>query len=287
MTPDLGNLASSQRVWWWIVTGIGLCVAGCGDNQDGPGARLDDTALPCTPTTRVFRIDHVDPSARVAAELDLDGDGAPNDALGHGADLLATLAPGFAIVPRFDARLTSDVPWLVAIDQCEGAPEARVTIERGVVLGAGATPELPRVLPRAVGALEAGELTASDGQARLPLIALADAARTHLDQGWRVGDALTVHATLDGTTLRGVFAFALPTDVVRADLASPIADFLGHRPAGDDMRTATDLDHDGTVTAAELAATVTFQSITASDLQLGDAPQTSVAFRFTATELRR
>lgn len=259
---------------WWIVTGIGLVVAGCGDNL-APD-RLDDVPLPCGPVTTTFEIDHADPSAIVAQEIDLDGDHRPDDALGRAHDLIAGFAPDFKAAERFGGRLATDVAWTLALDECNG--EVRVSI-------APTDTGVPQ-LPRAAGQIKPdGTLTAEDGQAQLPLLALADATGTQRDPGWRIGDALTIRATLDGDSLSGVFAMALPTELVRADLAAPIGEFLTAQPATQELRLAVDANHDGVVTAAEVATTTTYQGMTQSDLGLvlDGQPQTSIAFRFHAT----
>ena len=271
------NVKTSRAGLWWIVTGIGLFTVGCGDNL-APD-RLDDEPLPCGPLTTTFKLDHVNPSAVVAQSIDLDGDHRPDDALGRANDLIAAFAPEFAVSERFGSRLATDVAWSVTVDQCEG--NVRVTIGPD---GTGLAH-----LPRAAGRISAeGELDATDGQAQLPLLALADATNTITDPGWRVGDAVTMHATLAGDTLTGVFAMALPTRAVKVDLAAPIAAFLTAQPPTEAMRVITDADHDNNVTAAEVAATATYQGMTQSDLTLvlDDQPQTSIAFQFSATAVR-
>jgi hypothetical protein len=271
------NVKTSRAGLWWIVTGIGLFAAGCGDSL-APD-RLDDEPLPCGPLTTTFKLDHANPSARVAQSIDLDGDHRPDDALGRAHDLIAAFAPDFAVSERFGARLATDVAWSVTVDQCEG--NVRVTI------GPDGTGRAH--LPRAAGRISAdGQLDATDGQAQLPLLALADATDTITDPGWRIGDAVTLQATLTGDTLSGVFAMALPTETVKADLAAPIAAFLTAQPPTQAMRVITDADHDNVVTATEVTATSTYQGMTQSDLTLvlDDRAQTSIAFQFTATAVR-
>jgi hypothetical protein len=271
------NLLTRRGPVWWIVTGIGLLV-GCGDNLP---ERLDDVPMACAPTTAVYRIDHVDPSLAAAETLDLDGDGHADNALGYAHDFLTALEPDFAVGPRFAARLAR-LPWLVGVDRC--GDEVRITIDQGVPLGD--VPLLPHMLPRAVGTIAGTTIDATDGKVAIPLIALADAAQTREFPGWRDADRLAIHAQLADDQLTGVFAAALPTDAARADLAAPIAAFLTTRPAEDELRTICDADHDGVVTADELAATATYRTVTASDLTLDDQPASSIAFAFTATRLR-
>lgn len=272
------NATTSLVATCSILTGIGLLAAGCTDSSAGRA----DAPLPCgTPVTRTFAIDHANPSAAVAQDIDLDGDDKPDDALGRANDLVAGFAPTFSIADRFAARLNTDIAWELQLDQC--GDDTRVTI--------GPRPDgtgLPH-LARAQGRFEAGTLTAADGQARLPLIALADAQRTIADPGWVVGDAVAMHLTLDGGTASGVFAMALPTETVRADLAAPIAAFLTAQAADQPMRVVADANHDGVVSADEVTATNTFQGMTDSDLEMeiDGAPQTSIAFRFTAHEATR
>jgi hypothetical protein len=271
------NVKTCRARVWWIVTGIGLVAAGCGDNL-APD-RLDEVPLPCSPVTTTFALDHADPSAVVAQELDLDGDHRPDDALGRAHDLITAFAPDFEASGRFGGRLATDVAWSLTLDRCDD--EVRIGL-------APTDTALPR-LARAAGTITAdGQLTAEDGQARVPVLALADATGTLGDPGWRTGDALTIRATLDGDSLSGVFALALPTAMVRAELAAPIATFLTAQPATQEMRVVADADHDGVVTAAEVAATPTYQNMTQSDLELliDEAPQTSIAFRFHATARR-
>lgn len=274
------NVSKPGRSQWWIVAGIAL-TAGCADTSAPAPARLDDVPLACAPQTAVYRITHVDPSGAAANALDLDGDGRPDNALGRAHDALVAIEPAFAVAPRFDARL-AQIPWLVGVDRC--GDEIRVTLDQGVPLGD--EPLLPRVLPRAVGVIAAGELTASDGVGALPLIALGDAAATRAFAGWRTADQLAIHATLTDEALTGTFGAALPAEVVRADLASPIAAFLTAQPATDALRQEADDDGDGTVSPDELAGTAAYRSLTASDLVLDETPAVSIAFAFTATRLR-
>ncbi len=269
------NVKTSRAPLWWIVAGIGLVVTGCADD---PAGRRDDNPLPCIPEAQIYEIQHVDPSAYTAQIIDLDGDKHPDDSLGRAHDLITAFAPAFDVADRFDARLATDVKWRIVTEQCEH--DVRVTVD---------APEIyARQAPRAAGGItDDGVIEASDGVGQLPLIALADAANASSDPGWRTGDAMTVRATVHGDTLEGVFAFALPTDTVRADLAAPLAAFLTAQPVDQALRVVTDSDHDGIVTAAEIAATTTYKAMTQSDLTLViDAqPQTSISFRFVAKRI--
>jgi hypothetical protein len=254
--------------------------AGCGDNLEPEHSRLDDFPLPCTAEVATYQIVHADPATAVAQKIDLDGDEYPDDGLGRAHDFLAAFAPEFAVAERFDDHLGRDLTWLITTARC--GDDIRVTVDT--------LPELePGKLagPRAVGHLTGDRFEAYDGTGRLPLRALADAVNASPDPGWRLGDALTIRATITEDGIEGVFALALPTETVRTDLAAPIADFLTAQPADNSLRAATDFDHDGTVTAAEVTATSAYQGITASDLTLvlDDQPQTSVAFRFTAKRI--
>ena len=286
---------------WWIVTGIGLVSAGCTDTPDVK--RLDDAPMACTAETRVYQLTEVDPSLRVAHRLDIDGDGAPDDALGEAHDLIAGVDPAFAVAPRFSTRLAGDTPWLIAIDRCGDA--ARVTIDQGMVVPGDATPLMPEVLPRAVGTLKADAasphawaLDARDGQARVPLAALADACGALSAPRWILGDGAVVRATLsegaDAETLDGVFALAIDRDTARAELAPPIAAFLTAQPAEDLLKLGADGDGDGTVTAAEVTATQPFGNATAGDVAplapdgtpRFAGPAVSLALRFQAVRIR-
>jgi len=270
------NVKNARPRLWWIVAGIGLVVAGCGDNVEPD--RLDDLPLPCPAEVATYQIHHADPATAVAQKIDLDGDTYPDDGLGRAHDFLAAFAPEFAVPERFDERLQHDLAWLITTARC--GDDIRVTVDTALDPASAAG-------PRAVGHVTADHLEASDGTGRLPLRALADAANASPDPGWRLGDALTIRATLTADGIEGVFALALPTETVRADLAAPIADFLTAQPADNGLRIATDNDHDGTVTAAEVAATSAYQGITSSDLTIviDEQPQTSVAFRFTAKRI--
>lgn len=269
------NLGISRAPLWWIVAGIGLVATGCTDDQ--APRRLDDIPLPCTPEVARYRIDHADPSVAAARTIDLDGDTYPDNGLGRAHDFLATFAPEFAVAERFDDRLRRDLDWTITTYTC--GEDIRVTVDRL----AGLDP----TAPRAAGELKGGTLTVHDGIGYLPLGALADAVEASADPGWRSGDALTMKATITDDRIAGVFALAIPTATVRADLAAPIAEFLTAQPADNELRVAIDVDDDGIVTAAEVAATSAYQAITSSDLTLliEDQPQTSVAFRFTAKRI--
>ncbi len=273
----------SRAHWWWIVSGIGLVLAGC---TDAPPERLDDVPMSCTPETHDYRLTAIDPSVDAADKLDLDGNGKPDDALGHGHDLIAAVDPAFAVAPRFAARLASDVPWVMSIDRC--GDQARVTIDQGATVGDGTTEMfVPKLLPRAVGTVSDGALAARDGSARVPLAALADALDRSHDAGWLEGDGMQITATLNADgSLDGVFAIGLRTDAARAELAPPLAAFLSAQAPDDALRTGADADHDGTVTAAEVAATEMFRDIVADDVTIHGAGAASIAFAFHATRLR-
>jgi hypothetical protein len=289
------NLLSAHAATWWIVTGIGLATVGCTTTPPSKDARLDDAPLDCVPDTSVFRLVSVDPSARVANRLDVDGNGSPDDILGQAHDAIAGFDRQFAVAPRFAARLANDLPWLLSIDRC--GDEARVMIEEGVRIDGGA-PFMPRAQPRAVGTLRDGGLDARDGVARIPVIALGDALGAAPDPGWTDADGLIVRATVSDTgyyqTIAGVFAAALDTDATRDQLAPPIAAFLTAQPTDDALRVGADTDHDGTVTAAELAATTTFQSLIQADVVVhapdgtprSELPTSSLAFAFAGVRIR-
>jgi hypothetical protein len=272
------NLKSSRSRLWWIVAGIGLVATGCGDDQQP--SRLDDLPLPCTPVVARYRIDHADPSVARAQTIDLDGDAHPDDGLGQAHDFLATFAPEFAVADRLADRLGRDLPWAITTFTCGN--DIRVAVDT-----VGGLEPTGFEAPRAAGMVNDGAIQVRDGIGHLPLRALADAVEADPDPGWTAGDALTMHATITGDGLEGVFALALPTETVRAELAAPIAEFLTAQPADNGLRAATDNDHDGIVTAAEVAATPAYQGIMSSDLSLviDDQPQTSVAFRFTAKRM--
>ncbi len=270
MPRNVKNLSAALST----VIGIGLLASGCADNVD----QRTDQPLPCTATSTVYGIDHADLSVVATDEIDLDGDHRPDNALGRAHDLMVAFAPEFDMSGRFGGRLATDIAWKIKVDQCGGKVHVSMTPD------VNAAPHYP-----AVGTITAGGLVAADnGVAYLPLLALADATGTNPDPGWRAGDALTIRATVTGDSIEGVFAMAVPTATVRADLAAPIAAFLTTQPADDALRAATDADHDGVVTTAEVAGTSTYTAMTQSDLDLAidDQPQTSVAFRFHATAQR-
>jgi hypothetical protein len=249
-----------------MVTGIGLMSAGCTDTPDSK--RLDDAPMACTPETHVYQLMSVDPAMSAAHVIDLDGDGTPDNALGEAHDMIAGVDPGFAVAPRFATRLAGDLPWLLAIDRC-GA-DVRVTIDLGVPAGHGELPQMPKVLPRAVGTLRDSVLEADDGQARVPLSALADASRAIEAPRWVVGDGLVVRATLlegaSSETLDGVFGVAIDADTARAELAPPLAAFLTAQPADDVLKVGADGNGDGLITDAEVDGTQPFENATAGDV---------------------
>ncbi|HSN29186.1 MAG TPA: hypothetical protein VLT45_23015 [Kofleriaceae bacterium] len=290
-----------------ILTGIGL-TSGCSDTPDTP--RLDDAPLACkAPEHAVYRITSVDPSLRHAHVIDLDGDGVPDDALGRAHDMIAGADPSFAVAPRFSARLApdGDVTWLVAIDRC--GSDVRVTVDEGLMLSRSGEPLAPEMLPRAVGTLHDSVIEARDGQAHVPLGALADVAGT-IEGGdparWIIGEGLTVRATAvshdgvpGGSTgesngsdglpdeLDGVFAVGFDRTTAQRELASPIASFLTAQPADDWLKAGADGNGDGVVTAQEVEATTPFSDATAGDVVLERLPEpaVSLALRFHATRL--
>jgi len=274
-----------------ILTVFGLMSAGCSDTPDESGKRLDDAAMTCSPERTVYRITSVDPSLSQAHRIDLDGDGVPDNALGQAHDTIAGVDAAFAVDPRFDARLASDVAWLVAVDRC--GSDVRVTIDEGMVLPGDPTPEMPGELPRAVGTQHDSEIEARDGQVHVPLGALADVAHA-LPTRWITGEGLTVHATVLPDELDGVFAMGIDPSDARGELAPPIAAFLTARPADDLLRAGADGDRDGTVTATEVAATTPFADATAGDVTLVApdgtprlaGPAVSLALRFHAVRIR-
>ncbi len=295
-----------------MLTGIGL-TSGCSDTSDT--ARLDDAALACkAPERAVYRITSVDPSLRRAHVIDLDGDGVPDDALGRAHDMIAGADPSFAVAPRFGARLADDVIWLVAVDRC--GSDVRVTVDEGLLLSRSGEPLAPEMLPRAVGTLRDSVIEARDGQAHVPLGALADVAGTVAGDDparWVIGEGLTVRATVvshDGASggsnggsggsnggsdgsdglpdeLDGVFAVAFDRATAQRELASPIASFLTAQPADDWLKAGADGNGDGIVTAQEVEATTPFSDATAGDVMLDRLPEpaVSLALRFHAVRL--
>ena len=276
-----------------MVMGIGLMSAGCTDTPDT--TRLDDTPMGCTAETRVYQILSVDPALSVAHRVDLDDDGSPDNALGEAHDMIAGVDPQFAVAPRFAERLATDVPWLIAVDRC--GDEARVTIDLGVP-AKGDAPQMPKVLPRAVGFLRDSVLEAKDGQARVPLAAMADASRAIEAPKWSLGDGVVIRATLlegaDAETLDGVFGVAIDHDTARTELGRPLAAFLTAQPADDLLKRGADGNGDGVITTAELDGTQPFQNATVGDvLPLApdgtprfDQPAVSLALRFHAVRIR-
>ncbi len=267
------NVKMFKTPLWCLVAGIGLAAAGCTDEESH--SRLDDIPLPCTPEVTSYRLSHVDPSAAQAQSIDLDGDHHGDDGLGHAHDLLTTFVPEFSVSERFDRYLKNNLVWAITTATCGN--DIRVSVDT-----------IPDVKPsdyegpRSAGFVTGGVIDVRDGTGRIPLGSLATATEDSADPGWTVGDALTMRATITGDTIEGVFAMALPNATVRAELAAPIARLLTAQRADNSLRIATDNDHDGTVTAAEVAATTTYQGITSSDitLQVDGQPQTSIAFRF-------
>jgi len=276
-----------------IVTGIGLMSAGCTDTPDSK--RLDDAPMACTNETRVYQLTSVDPARSATHQIDLDDDGSPDNALGEAHDEIAGVDPGFAVAPRFAARLAHDVPWLVAVDRC--GDEARVTIDLGIP-AKGDAPQMPMVLPRAVGTLHGGVLDAKDGQARVPLAAMADASGVLQAPRWSLGDGVVIRATLtegaDAETLDGVFGVAIEQDEVRSELARPLAAFLTAQPADDLLKLGADGNGDGVITDAEVGGTAPFAQATAGDVTpvapdgtpRFDKPAVSLALRFHAVRIR-
>jgi hypothetical protein len=291
-------MMAKQLLWrGWacsMVTGIGLMSAGCTDTPDNQ--RLDDTPMACTAETRVYQLTTVDPSRSDVHQIDLDGDGVPDNALGAAHDEISGVDPKFAVAPRFASRLASDVPWLVAIDRC--GDDVRVTIDEGMQVPGGSVPTMPELLPRAVGTLNNGVLEARDGQAHVPLAAMADASRALAAPRWILGDGVVIRATLlegaDTETLDGVFGVALPADAARGELEPPLAAFLTAQPADDLLKLGADGNGDGVITEAELGGTQPFQNATAGDVTpvapdgtpRFDTPAVSIALRFHAVRIR-
>lgn len=279
-----------------LASTIGLFGAGCTDTPTtAPPSppRLDDAAMACVPASAEYRLIAVDPAVHRAGVLDVDGDGIADDALGLAHDAIATIDPAFAVAPRFGERLATDIAWLVAVDRC--GDDVRVTIDRGFTLDGGVA-RVERNRPRAVGAPVdgAGTFVARDGSAELPLVALADPL-ARAGSGWTAVDGVVVRAVATTDALTGVFAGAIDADLARARLAAPIAAFLDAQPAGDVLRAGADADHDGVVTADEIAASTTFRALVTGDVIVrapdgsprGDgAPRVSVAFAFTAVRVR-
>lgn len=277
-----------------MVMGIGLMSAGCTDTPDTK--RLDDTPMACTAETRVYQLMSVDPALTVSHRVDLDDDGSPDNALGEAHDTIAGVDPGFAVAPRFASRLASDTPWLIAIDRC-GA-DVRVTIDQGMQVPGDSVPLMPEVLPRAVGTLRDSVLEAKDGQARVPLAALADASRALPAPRWILGDGMVIRATLlegtDAETLDGVFGVAIDQDTTKSELAPPLAAFITAQPADDVLKLGADGNGDGLITTAEVGGTQPFQNATAGDVMpmapdgtpRFDKPAVSLALRFHAVRIR-
>jgi hypothetical protein len=274
------------------VTGIALVSAACTDTAANTGTtRLDDAAMTCAPPAVEYRLTSVDPSVRAARTLDLDSNGTLDDALGAAYDTLAVIEPSFAMSPRFDARLAADVPWLVAVDRC--GEDVRFTIARGFSLD-GAPPQVERNLPRAVGAPDAGAIVARDGEAEVPLVALADPLGTS-GIGWIRADGVVVSAVVTDDAIEGVFVAALDVTDARAQLAPPLAAFLDALPPADPLRTAAVAADAGSVTAAAVADSALFRELVTGDVTVrapdgtprGDGTQrVSIAFAFHGVRAR-
>jgi hypothetical protein len=280
-----------------IVTALALGAGCTTTDTEAPVHRLDDVPMTCTPENRLYQLLSIDPAVRVANRLDVDGDGRMDDELGRAHDAITSIDPQFAVAPRFVTRLANDVPWLVSVDRC--GDEARVSIDRGVQIGAGSSGLwISGQGPRAVGTLRDGLLIARDGTASVPLTALADALSTATTAGWTPSEGLVIRATASDTgyveVLEGVFATTIDPDIARARLAPPIAAFLTAQSADDWMRSGADSDHDGIVTATELEASPTFRGLIAGDVTViapdgtprTDLPQSSLAIAFTAVRIR-
>ena len=280
-----------------IVTALALGAGCAAASSEAVVNRLDDEPMTCTPENRLYQLVSIDPAVRVANHLDIDGNGQMDDELGHAHDAITSIDPQFAVGPRFVTRLANDVPWLVSVDRC--GDEARVSIDRGVQVGAGASGLwISGQGPRAVGTLRDGLLVARDGTASVPLTALADALSTATTAGWTPSDGLVVRATTSDTgyfeVLEGVFATTLDPEIARTRLAPPIAAFLTAQPTDDWMRSGADSDHDGVVTAVELEASPTFRGLVTGDVTVvapdgtprTAIPQSSLAIAFTAVRIR-
>jgi hypothetical protein len=286
-------MAKRLNVGAWacpILTGIGL-VSGCADTPDTGNNRLDDAPLACTPERTVYQLTSVDPSLREAHTIDLDNDGAPDDALGRAHDMIAGVDPAFAVAPRFANRLRTDVPWLIALDRC--GTDVRITIDEGMVLPGDPLPQMPGELPRAVGTVRDSVIEARDGQVHVPLGALADVSGTAAPR-WITGDGLTVRATVLADELDGAFGAGFDPSDARGELAPPIAAFLTAQPSDDWLRVGADGNQDGTVTPVEVTATTPFSDATAGDVVIADptgaprfaSPAVSLALRFHAVRIR-
>jgi hypothetical protein len=159
-------------------------------------------------------------------------------------------------------------------------------------------PMMPELLPRAVGTLKNGVLEARDGQAHVPLAAMADASHALAAPHWILGDGVVIRATLlegaDTETLDGVFGVALPDGTARGEHEPPLAAFRTAQPADDLLKLGADGNGDGVITDAELGGTQPFQNATAGDVSpvapdgtpRFDKPAVSIALRFHAVRIR-
>ncbi len=253
------------RSFLFRVVGVLGAVAAVGCTEpvdDGP-----DTPPACA--REAFRIEQVDlaatwgDAARLA--LDVDGDGDADNKLGS---LNATLTqvygdwqPGAAIAALLARGPTG---WLVRVERCQASPRLAVSVAVGTdVDGDGAYAVADWGEP----ATGAGN-EARAGVGFLPTGRLGDGTGGGAGgDGWSPELGLTFAIRPGARDLVATVGFGVE---VTDTLLAPVAGFLSAALARGDSRFAAgiDLDHDGTVSVAELRQAPAVRTLLASDLDL-------------------
>ena len=189
--------------------------------------------------------------------VDLDGDGTVDNAIGTLlGSIVSTNADIGVMSPKIDARLGSDVTWLVAVASCDDGTQH-------VSLGD------------------------SGGGDAAPLSILVDPLGDYAPVAWVRADGLVAHVAIADQTIDGVVGFALPMPDAARALAAPTARYLSKELAAGSSPIAAKIDanHDGVVTPEELIASELGKILLVPDLQQGAALSVGLHVHATRVDL--
>lgn len=250
-------------------------IIGCTDDLPDGGGQTG----PCT--TQHLRITsvHLPASGGEASMLgfDLDGDRVIDNQLG------ALNASLHAVYDEWDAEMwltdrleEREVQWLAMVERCEDERDWSARLARGADADRDGRPEIVDD-----GVPASGDGTAAEGGVALvPVGYFADGAGMADDAAWEDGLSFTVSArasTGGGMTLTIGAAVELGDEAL-APAAAFLTDELGR---GSLFARTVDMNHDGTITVAELRASPAVATLLGADIDTDDdglADRLSIGF---------
>jgi hypothetical protein len=248
---------------------------GCTDDAgDGTGQ-----TGPCTTQHLQISSVHLPRSGGEAAQMgfDLDGDRVIDNQLG------ALNASLHAVYDEWDAEMwltdrleEREVQWLAMVERCEDERDWSARLARGADEDRDGRPE---VIDDGIPASGDG-VAAEGGVALVPVGYFADGAGMADDAAWEDGLAFTVSAR---ESAGGEMTLTIGAAVALGDEAlAPAAAFLtAEITRGSLFAKTVDMNHDGTITVAELRASPAVATLLGADVDTdgdGTADRISIGF---------